>query len=219
MNRGEIRAALISSLREESSPVGFTEAELNAYIDDTYSEVAVRTRAVTDDRTLSCPQDQQIIELPTDTVEVLGLIDDDTDQQIDHVDWVFINDRDTTFARKSSERPYFAAGWGLGHMLIYPAYDRNATMTATLAVDPGPLANDAAVPRIPPEMHVGLVRGAHHRALLKDADARRLRAAMEQLRKFEEIVGDVDLWTNKRMDRIKLALAMHRLRKPSEAAF
>ncbi len=212
MTRGELRTRIIESLREADDPVGVTTAELNEYIDDGYEEMAELTGAVVRDAVVACPLGEHIVALPADCLYPIAIRDTATGYPIDLKHWTFIGKLNNTWIRVSRIRPWYAAAWSLTHLLLFPAYDIAGSITITQASVPDPLANDGAIPDLPPQHHRGLVHYGHHRALLKDADGPRFGRSLRQRRYYFESMGDLDDWSTKRHEGIRTAIYGTKLR-------
>ncbi len=174
MNRGQIRQGIISILRETATPTGWSVAELDNYINDVYSDTAKETKAVVLTTDLPVAANQALVDLPKNSFQVLALIDKSTGKPIDHVDWLYISQVNARFAERSSERPLYAASFGMHQLLLYPKYGAAGTITGTFVVDSTPMTSDTDIPALPEMYHKGIVFGAAHLAMMKDAKRNRI---------------------------------------------
>lgn len=204
MNLGEIRDNVVGTLRERAVPTGWSLDELNRYINDVYSDTAKQTRSLI--QTLSVPvsASNQFMPLPRGTVQVLSLYDEATGKPIDHVDWYWIDQRNRVFARKTSNRPRYAAYFGMSKLLLYPAYGSAGTVNATVVLGKPlvDLENDSDVPLLPVEYHRSLVFGATHRAMVKDAKKKRMKMALKEYQRWQGSLGQLSRWAQRRHEKI-----------------
>lgn len=196
---------MISTLRESSSPVGWSKDELDRYINDVYSDTAKETKAVVSTVEIIAAEGQRFIKLPDDTIQVLMLNDKSTGKPIDQVDWLWIDARNRTFARKKNARARYAATFGLGTLMLYPSYSPSGTVVAILVVNPQPLVNDSDIPALPQEFHQSLVYGATHRAMMKDATKERFKRGLEELVRWQASLGGLSTWANRRHEAIRVS--------------
>lgn len=212
MNRGEIRQAVISILRETSTPTGWTADELNRYINDVYSDTAKETKAVVTTVNLPVAEGQALLDIPANAIQVLTLIDQATGRPIDHVDWLYIHQKNRQFARREDGRPRYAAPFGMHQLLLYPKYNPAGTVTGTFVTDAVPMTQDSDVPALPQEYHRGLSYGVAHLAMLKDAKRSRLKQAMGYYVRWQESLGTLSKWASERHKAIYLSLGTNTLR-------
>lgn len=204
MNRGEIRSAVISHLRENATtPVRWTSAEIDRYIDDGYREMAEITGAVVRTDTLTIRAESHFYTLPTDCLYPISIQDAGQDEPIDPVHWLWIDGEDEIWIRTLRQRPEVYAAWGLDEIIFWPAYNADGTVRMTQAIIPGPLASDSATPDLPQEYHGGLVEYAIFRCLLKDADGQQLGRAQRHRAYYMEFLGGLDFWTGRRHPNIR----------------
>lgn len=212
MTRGEIRQAVISILRETSTPTGWTAEELNEYINDVYSDTAKETKSVVTTVDIPVAEGQARVDIPVNAIQVLALIDQYTGKPIDHVDWLYIHSRNRKFAEREDSRPRYAAPFGMHQLLIYPSYTPAGTITGTFVTDAVPMTQDSDVPAIPQEYHRGITYGVAHLAMLKDAKKSRLKMAMSYFGRWQKSLGTLSKWASERHKAIYLSLGVNTLR-------
>lgn len=199
MDRATIRQRVVKALRDDDSNIGWTVDELNRYIEDGYKELAALTKAIVDTRDIYVGPDEHFLTLPDDCVQVFETKDKDTEYPIDQVHWDFIDSRDWVWIRNSASRPWLIAPWALHEAIIYPAYAAGGTVTMTMAILPGALA-DVDEPDIPDEYHRSLIFYATWRAVMRGVTSQeRMERAMYHFRRYSQSLGGLDEWTDKRM--------------------
>lgn len=221
MNRQEIRLAVQDRIRDPTG-VRTTEAEINRYIDDGYSDLAERSGAIVRVAVISCPANQHFIAVPDDCLYPIVLRDLGSGLPLDFVDWPFIDKRDANWIRRSSSFPRLAAMWGLGEILIHEAFSGTGSIELTYAAIPAPLT-DGASPELPPQHHQALIHYCHARVLLKEAHAdlagRRLGRAQAQFKQYLGLAGAIEKWGLDRMGSMQLAIYGDSMRKPEITAY
>lgn len=214
MNRGTIRAQVQTALRETLG-VRYTSEELDEYIDDGYRDVANRTGCLVATVNLSCPARQPLVDLPADCLYPIAFRDVATGQPVDACHWNFIDGEDQFFIRAVGTYPELAAAWGLKKLLLYPAYQALGSLEMSYARSPvDGFAGDGSSPEYPDGFHVGLVHYAHFRALVRDADERRLYRALRQKKAHEEVVKQIEEWTESRHEGVLSAIYGESFRTP-----
>lgn len=210
-------------MREADTPVRWSVAELNRYIDDGYIDMSERTGAVVATRTINCPAQAHFIALDSDCLYPIAAKDVASDLPIDPVHWSFLDSVDDVWVRLAGPRPDFYAMFGLREFIIYPAYETAGTIEMILSVVPTGLATDSAEPDLPEEYHYGLVHYVHGRALAKDAhgdDAGpRFGRARRQLGFYQEALNGLGLWTFDRHKHIAKAVYGEHYRMPTVDSF
>jgi hypothetical protein len=203
VTRGEIRAAVISNLRETTPPVRWTLDELNRYLDDGYRDLAERTAAVVRTFTIFLQPGQNYADFPSftdssgtfDVLHPLAVKDQLSDLPLDPVHWSFIDGQDRIWVRTSDQRPHFYGFWDWQTLLVYPHYGAIGGLGVIAAMMPRGFANDSAVPEVPTQYHDALIHYVAWRCLLKGAKGSRYGRASVQLRNYsEKLRVPADLW-------------------------
>ena len=217
MNRGEIRTRVIKALREDLvNPSGWTEVELNSYIDDGYGMVAEAIKSVIRVDDIPVPAFTHFLALPGDCIQIFEMKDQATEFPIDPVEDSWIDERDEEWIRRLGQRPRFAAPFGLEELILYPAYDAPGIITITMAVYPAAIGSDGFVPDIPEEYHHALIDYARHRALVRDARTpEMMERAMGHYRRFAETLRGAEGWAQTRLGHLSFGVGWGpRLRTP-----
>ena len=216
MTRREIRTKIIQRLREQTTPVGWSVAEINEYIDDGYVDIAEMTKSVVDNRTLTLVAGQNFVALPTDIICPFDFKDQATGLPIDPVDWEWVDNRDSHWIRNPRSRPTYVFSFGTHELGFYPHYSTGGVVEYTAAITPPAITQDATVPDIQGDFHFALIHYALHRCLLKDAlTPDRLHRALRHKRNYKEALGDLDTLQLKRLANLHTANHRQRLRTPS----
>jgi hypothetical protein len=205
VNRAEIRANVIATLQEATSPTGWTPDELNRYIDDVCMETARETLSYISTVDLPVTAGQRFVTLPRGTIQCLSFNDKASGKPIDQVDWLWIDGRNRTFARKTNQRPRVACTFGMQSIMIYPAYNTSGTIEAILATNHPSLTSDSDSPRLPVEFHQAVVHGVVHKCMVKDAKGKRLKMALDHLGLWSAGLGDLGEWSRRRHEKLFVA--------------
>lgn len=224
MTRAEIRSAVITTLRESATPVRWTLAELNRYLDDGYRDMAERTAAVVRTVNVTMSPGQNYVALPSVTessgtftcIHPIAVKDLSTDYPLDPVNWTFVDELDATWIRVSAPRPYYYALWDWQTMLVYPHYGAAGTLVMTMACMPPGLAQDSDEPDFPEEYHDALTHYVVWRCLVKGAKGPRFGRATRQLGYYSERLKGLGDWTDERHEGIFRSISGTALRVPSD---
>jgi hypothetical protein len=212
MDLGTIRQKTLDFLREQSTPVGVTSAEINRYINDGYVEIAETTQAVVEEIQLTVGGGEHFLALPGNSLAPLTFVDDTSGYPIRPVHWTWIDRRDFRWIRISRQRPRLYAAFGLKEIFFYPAYNSTSTVTMNHAVVPQSgfttdlLVNNTDIPELPEQHHMALSFYANYRALLKDADGPKLGRAMRQRKYYQNTLDGVGIWSVERHETLKTAV-------------
>lgn len=206
MNRGQIRLRVIRALREQSVPVGWTEPEINRYIDDEYREIAEQTGAVVETVTIAVQPKTVFVPLPSNCLYPLAVKDVTSGYPIRPVHWTVIDGFDARWIDKFRGRPNWWAPFGLHEFIIWPAYSADSNIEMMMAAVPADFANDSELPNLPEEYHVGIMHKVVSRCIVKHAqDGPRIGRSLRHDKKAEESLSGLEDWTTERHENIHLA--------------
>jgi len=224
VTRGEIRAAIISTLREAATPVRWTLDELDQYLDDGYRDMAERTAAVVRTFSMFLQPGQNYADFPSftdgsgtfDVLHPLAVKDASTDLPLDPVHWSFIDSQDRIWTRTSESRPRFYAFWDWQTLLVYPHYGAIGQLLIIAAMMPRGFVDDNSVPEVPEQYHDALIHYGAWRCLLKGAKGARYGRSAVQLRNYSERLIGLGDWTQERHEGIFTAIYGQKLRVPAD---
>lgn len=207
MNLGALRTRVLERLDETTGGgLRWTSAEVDAYLNLAYQILCVRSGVLIDTATITAQAGQLYYDLPTDCVWPLRLYRDSPREKV----W-------PSHARKRDERTlnwqeltgtrwewYFQ--FGLDQIVAGPMFTTDgAAYTLTYVKDPGltSLSADTDEPDFSRRYHEALADYAVARALMVDADEKRLQSVKLAMSEFARVVRRVRKESQKAHGRLR----------------
>ena len=215
MTLADLRTRVLERIQENaSSPGRWPAARIDKYLNEGVRLMAVRSGALIGTATIEAVAEQLRYELPRDCVQVMGIVRRSPREVVDPVGVRELDATHPAWQTINGSRFEWYFVFGVQDIFLVPALSSGGEVyDLTYRQDPGDssLVDDTDEPPLPRRYHEALINYAISRALMINANEKRLETATNAMQMFATAIGGLRKATHRPPDRV------HRMREGDSA--